>query len=108
MRYLGISRDELYSPNRVGGDTAVFRAVAAELERCGNDVACMTEQELAAKGIPLGIDGIFQMARSREALAVLEKADVPVTNTAQAVMNCSRARETALLRDSGLIPENLI
>jgi len=108
MRYLGISRAELYSPNRVGGDTAIFRAVAAELERCGNDVVCMTEQELAAKGIPSGIDGIFQMARSREALAVLEKADVPVTNTAQAVMNCSRASETTMLRDSGLIPDSLI
>ena len=108
MRYLGVSRAEKYSPNRVGGDTAVFRAVAAELERCGNEVFCITEQELAAKGIPCGMDGIFQMARSREALAVLEKAVVPVTNSIQAVVNCGRARQTELLKDSGLIPESLI
>ena len=37
MRYLGVSRAELYSPNRVSGDTAVFRAVASELERHGHE-----------------------------------------------------------------------
>lgn len=108
MRYLGVSRAEKFSPNRVGGDTAVFHAVVAELERCGNEVLCMTEQELVAKGLPCGIDGIFQMTRSREALAVLEKADVPVTNTVQAVLNCGRARQTTILKDSGLIPQSLI
>lgn len=106
MRYLGVSRDELYSPNRVSGDTAVFRAVASELERHGHEVICMNEQEL--KAIPDGIDGIFHMARSSEALAVIGRADVPVTNTVQGVMNCGRARQTELLRDSGLIPESLI
>lgn len=106
MRYLGVSRAELYSPNRVSGDAAVFRAVASELERHGHEVVCISEQELTA--IPDGIDGIFHMVRSSEALAVLEQACVPVTNTVQAVMNCGRARQTALLMDSGLIPDSLI
>ena len=106
MRYLGVSRAEKFSPNRVGGDAAVFRAVASGLERHGHEVVCISEQELTA--IPDGIDGIFQMARSREALAVLEKAAVPVTNSVQAVINCGRARQTAILKDSGLIPESLI
>ena len=106
MRYLGVSRAELYSPNRVSGDTAVFRAVASELERHGHEVICINEQEL--KSIPDGIGGIFHMARSSEALAIIGRADVPVTNTVQAVMNCGRARQTALLQDSGLIPESII
>lgn len=106
MRYLGVSRAHLYSPNRVSGDTAVFRAVASELERHGHEVICMNEQELIA--IPDGIDGIFHMARGSEALAVIGRADVPVTNAVQAVMNCGRSRQTELLRDSGLIPESLI
>jgi len=106
MRYLGVSRAELYSPNRVSGDASVFRAVASELERHGHEVICFSEQELTA--IPDGIDGIFHMARSSEALAVIGRADVPVTNTVQAVMNCGRARQTELLKDSGLIPESLI
>lgn len=106
MRYLGVSRSELYSPNRVQGDTAVFRAVASELERNGHEVICISEQDLSV--IPDGMDGIFHMARSSEALAVLERADVPVTNTVQAVRNCGRARQTALLMDSGLIPDSLI
>ncbi len=106
MRYLGVSRAELYSPNRVSGDASVFRAVASELERHGHEVICVSEQELSA--IPDGIDCIFHMARSREALAVLSRADVPVTNTVQAVMNCGRARQTELLMDLGLIPESMI
>jgi len=106
MRYLGVSRAELYSPNRVSGDNAVFLAVESELRRHGHEVVCMNEQEL--KAIPDGIDGIFHMARSSEALAVIDRADVPVTNTVQSVINCSRVRQTELLKDSGFIPESLI
>ena len=106
MKYLGVSRAELYSPNRVSGDTAVFRAVAAELERHGHEVICISEQELTA--IPDGIGGIFHMARSREALDILGQAKVPVTNTVQAVLNCARAAQTSLLKENGLIPESMI
>ena len=108
MRYLGISRAESYSPGRVRGDAAVFRAVASELERHGNEVICMTEQELILKGIPASMDGIFHMARSSEALLVLEQAAVPVTNTVQAVRNCGRAAQTELLQGTGFIPESII
>ena len=108
MRYLGVSRAETYSPNRVGGDAAVFRAVASELERHGNEVLCVSEQELVRNGIPAGTDCIFQMARSCEALAVLDKAGVPVVNTVQAVRNCARSAQTRLLAGSGTIPVSVI
>ena len=108
MKYLGVSRAEKFSPNRAKGDAAVFGAVVSELERRGNGILCMTEQELVEKGIPENIDGIFHMARSSEALAVIGGANVPVTNTVQGVMNCGRARQTELLQGSGLIPESLI
>ena len=108
MRYLGVSRAEMYSPGRVSGDAAVFRAVAAELERHGHEVNCMTEQELVSNGIPAGVDGIFQMTRSREALTVLDGAHIPVTNTVQAVRNCGREAQTELLQGTGLIPESMI
>lgn len=106
MRYLGVSRAELFSPNRTAGDAAVFRGVTSELERSGHEVICISEQEL--ESIPDGIDGIFQMARSHEALAVLDHASVPVTNTVQAVRNCGRAAQILLLQDSGTVPESLI
>ena len=108
MRYLGVSRAEIYSPNRVSGDAAIFRAVASELERNGHDVVCISEQGLNQKGLTADIDGIFQMARSSDALAVLERADVPVTNTVLAVRNCGRAAQTELLSGSGLIPESVV
>ena len=107
MRYLGISRAELYSPNRASGDAAIFRAVVAELERRGNKVTCMTEEELVSKGIPLGIDGIFQMARSKEALDVLEHASVPVTNSVWGVRNCSRTTQVGLLGGPVNIPDTI-
>lgn len=106
MRYLGVSRAEMYSPNRVSGDSAVFGAVAAELERHGHEVISINEQELTA--IPEDISGIFHMARSRKALDILSQAKVPVTNTVQAVLNCARAAQTKLLKGSGLIPESII
>lgn len=108
MKYLGVSRAEIYSPNRVSGDATVFNAVASQLEQHGNKVLCMTEQELVQMGIPDGIDGIFQMARSRMALSVLEQSKVPVINTVQAVLNCSRIRQTGILSETGLIPQSLI
>lgn len=106
MRFLGVSRAERFSPNRTAGDAAVFRAVATCLERHGNEVMCVDEQDL--KSVPDGIDGVFQMARSREALSLLDQVSVPVTNTVQSVYNCFRASQTALLNGIGLIPDSII
>lgn len=108
MRYLGVSRSELYSPGRVSGDAAIFRSVASELERHGHEVSCMTEQELVERGIPAGIDGIFQMCRSAGALDVLRGASVPVINSVDAVTGCCRASQTRRLSGSGLVPDSLI
>lgn len=106
MRFLGVSRAERFSPNRTAGDAAVFRVVATCLERHGNEVMCVDEQDL--KSVPDGIDGVFQMARSREALSLLDQVSVPVTNTVQSVYNCFRAPQTALLNGTGLIPDSII
>lgn len=108
MRYLGVSRATVFSPNRVTGDAAVYRAVTKELEQHGHEVICMTEQELVEKGIPSGFDGIFHMARSSNALAILEKTDIPVTNRVEAVINCGRAAQTALLQGCGLVPDSIV
>ena len=108
MRYLGVSRAEFYSPNRVTGDGAVFLSVCSAIERQGHSVIRISESELVKSGLPAGIDGIFQMARSREALALLETAAVPVTNTVKAVRNCDRAAQTRILLDTGLIPDSIV
>ena len=108
MKYLGVSRAELYSPGRVSGDAAIFRSVAAELVRHGHEVSCMTEQELVERGIPAGVDGIFQMCRSARALDVLRGASVPVINSVDAVTGCSRATQVRILQGTGLVPESMI
>lgn len=108
MRILGISRAELFSPNRITDDRAVFQAVASELNSRGYEVICLSETELANKGIPAGTDSIFQMARSGKALSVIGQVQISVTNTVQAVLNCSRAAQTSILQGTGLIPESMI
>lgn len=108
MRILGISRAELFSPNRITGDRAVFQAVASELKSRGYEVICISEDELIEKGIPAGTDSIFQMARSGKAISVLGQVTIPVTNTVQAVKNCSRALQISILQGTGLIPESII
>ena len=95
MKYLGVSRAEMYSPGRVSGDAAVFRAVAAELERHGHEVICMTEQDLVSNGIPAGVDGIFQMTRSREALTVLDGARNQYRSGCKELRPCGSGRTFA-------------
>ncbi len=108
MRYLGVSRGEIYSPNRKDADNAVFQGVVRELESHGHTVECMTEAELCQKGIPDGLDGIFQMARSTQALSILAGAKVPVTNSVPGVINCRREQQTVILQDCGYVPDSVV
>lgn len=108
MKYLGVSRGEIYSPNRKDADRAVFQGVVRELESHGHTVECMTETELCQRGIPSGMDGIFQMARSTQALNILAGACVPVTNSIPGVMNCTRESQTVILQDCGYVPDSVV
>ena len=103
MRFLAVSREVLFSPNREQSDAAILAAVAACLDRAGHRVDIVPENVLTHTD---GYDGIFQMARSSAALDILDRADVPVTNTAQAVRNCGRIAQTRLLE--GLIPKSMV
>lgn len=103
MRFLAVSREVRFSPNREQSDAAILAAVAACLERAGHSVDTVPENVLTDTD---GYDGIFQMARSSAALDILDRADVPVTNTSQAVRNCGRIAQTRLLE--GLIPESMV
>lgn len=108
MKYLGVSRGELFSPNRKDADAAVFMGVVRELESHGHTVISMPENELVQKGIPAGTDGVFQMARSTEALSVLAGAGVPVTNSVPGVINCRREAQSVILQDCGFVPDSVV
>lgn len=108
MRCLGISRDVLFSPNRSEADAGIFLSVASELKDRGKEVIRLTEQELVETGVPDDIDCVFQMARSKEALDILEKVSIPVINSVRAVRNCNRAVQTRILQYSGFVPYSII
>ncbi len=103
MRYLAVSRGVRFSPNRADSDAAVLAAVISCIERSGHKVDVICEDMLTGT---CGYDGIFHMARSGRALDILEKADVPVTNTVRSVRNCGRINQTRLLE--GLIPRSVV
>lgn len=103
MRFLAVSREARFSPNREQSDAAILAQVAACIRRAGHSVDLVPEGELDHTD---GYDGIFQMARSSRALDILEKAEVPVTNTARAVRNCGRIAQTRLLE--GLVPKSMV
>ena len=105
--YLGISRENTFSPNRVGGDKAIFDSVARELGCDSNMVFKMPEDEFARDGAGdvSMYDAVFHMCRSDRALTRLieiEKVGIPVVNRPDAVINCRRINEIRLLQNSAV------
>ncbi len=102
MKFLGISRAARFSPNSEDKDCSIFQAVAEELRRLGHEVETLEEGEYTSIE---GVNGIFTMARAvkvLESLAKQEQNGMPVINSAQALLNASRARMTELFSRAGI------
>ncbi len=113
MTFVGISRNEQFSPGRQLGDAAIFNGVADAIESDGYDVVRLTESILIKEGIPegLSLDGIFHMTRSEDALRILDKTkeeSIPVFNLPSAVRSCRRVAQTEKLSSSIEFPESII
>ena len=114
MLYLGISRHASFSEGRVTDDAAIFSAVCALIQDAGYDVVQIPESVLVTDGLPadLTIDGIFHMARSEQALSLIEaysQQGIPVFNAPKAVRNCLRAGLYGLLTEAGIpMPQSLV
>ncbi len=104
----GVCRGSQFSPNCVDNDAAIMLAVKKQLETLGAQVTLRGEDQLAS--IPTG--GYFSMARSHEALDVLQKADeaqTPGINKSQGVRNCVRTTMTEIFQQHGIpTPESFI
>lgn len=111
MTIIGISRCGLFSPGRTESDSAIFNKVKENIEEQGYDVVHIPEQLLdpAVLNGEIHIDAVFQMARSNNALKVLDSlsTEIPVVNSVQAIRNCNRMEQTQLLMNTGFIPESL-
>lgn len=107
MLYLGILREDRYSPNRISDDRAIFNAVCKKLKTPEDMLFRMHEDEFAAEGIDDAsvFDAVFHSCRSDKALSRLRNimdGGVPVINNPDAVVNCRRTEEVRLLMGAGL------
>lgn len=111
MTIVGVSRSGLFSPGRTESDSAIFSRVKESIEEQGYDVVHIPEHLLDANILngEIHIDALFQMARSKNALSVIDNLtdDVPIVNSVQAVRNCSRIEQTILLKDKTYLPESI-
>ena len=98
MKILGILRERIFSPGKVGEDAAILDAVLQILSDTGHQIHARSAEAL--DGGTYGADLILSMAQSEPVLSLLEKAEdsgIPVVNAAAAVRNCYRKAQIATL-----------
>lgn len=100
MRILGVSRCSVYSPGRECADSALFQGVVDRLISMGHHVESVSEDNFPE--ILGAYDGIFNMVRKPETIRILSTVDVPVVNSPQSVLNCSRVTQDNLFHQAGI------
>ena len=104
-----ISRSPRFSPNSVENDRLILEAVAHEMEAMGYEVRMMTEEEVIALGVLPEADIVYCMARSDEALEIIERSKAHVINAPEGIRVCgNRLALTDIMRrlDVPIPPEN--
>jgi len=108
--FLGIAREPVYSPGKVGDDRAILDEVAARLRRRGHQVRVVDPTD-APSSVDLGTI-VFAMCQGPRALAALEqwsRAGVRIVNTPQAIADCHRLPTLEAFARRGIRhPESLI
>lgn len=89
-RIVGIYRAKRYSPGSVEKDKAILDATLQQLGDRGYDIDVMTEEELLEEGTVREAGCYLSMARSEEALDILQ--DKMCINTSDAVRYCNNRR----------------
>lgn len=106
---LGIFREDVYSPNRVGDDAAILKLTAQAIEKRGYDVELVKPSTLSPDTPP---DMTFAMCEGPFAVDLLEKwaaLGYPVINGPRAVRNCFRYRMLPLIsRTTVPVPKSLL
>ena len=87
---VGVGRALRYSPNSADRDAAALQAVATCLEARGCRVTLVGEEDFTTS-VTRKADAVFSMARSREALALLESLSLPIINPPVGLRNARRS-----------------
>ena len=104
-----IFRARRFSPNSVENDRLILEAVAHEMEAMGYEVRRMTEEEVISLGVLPEADIVYCMARSDEALEIIERSKARVINAPEGIRVCgNRLALTDIMRrlDVPIPPEN--
>ncbi len=94
-------RLNIYSPNSIGSDGAIFQATVDELEKLGCKVRVYSEEEFQLSEITEDI--VFSMGRQDKTISkllTLEKEGVKIINAPTGVVNCVREQMTKVLIDA--------
>ena len=106
---LFIFRSRRFSPNSVENDRLILEAVAREMKASGNEVRMMTEEEVLSLGALPEADIVYCMARSEEALEIIERSKARIINAPEGIRICgNRQALTDIMRklDVPVPPEN--
>lgn len=101
MKIITIARNPKNSPNMTANDAAILECVSRELTAMGAEVVAISETD----DIPEDADIVCHMSRTAEVLQRLKEAEkhgVKVSNTPEAVENCSRIASMRLLDDNNI------
>ncbi len=110
-RFLGVTREPVFSPGKVEDDTLILLETAAHLRDAGHDVELHAGE---CTWFPTPRPGaiVFTMAQGDKSLAQLQEwqaAGVRVLNSPEGILNCQRHRTVPLLTRSGVaFPESVI
>lgn len=111
MKIIAVNRGTIFSPNHVGNDAAILKAVADGLAAKGHEVDIVHEGELTAE-LLAGYDAAASMARDDRSLDLLQAfADRGgvVVNSSKGVRNCVRYDMTSLLINNNVKhPESIL
>jgi len=94
----GIRRGNLYSPNHIGNDAAIFALTATLLKNMGCTIHEYIESDLLIKEIEENL--IFNMVRDWNSIRILQRFEDDgriVVNSAYGIENCTREKMTRLL-----------
>lgn len=104
MNMLMVRRAERFSPNMSDKDAAILQAVARELQAQGHHTEMCSEEDITPD-IPEGLDAVYHMARSQQALARLsewESRGVRVVNSARSLLQINRKHLLTLATELGV------
>jgi len=100
LKFAGIRRGKVFSPNHVENDAMILKRVGEEIERYGGIVSYYDEDMLDEKFIREKF--VFSMVRSKKALSQLKKLEqngTIVLNHVDGVLNCFRERNLKYMSD---------